>query len=97
MVFFRRPSHRAAYRFYRMLNFQTWLLSTKMETVWKHSNLPVMFTTWIWAVCANLCGTCELSSCAFNCLSKQMLIIRANVWRLIDALTEANYSFQQGI
>jgi len=26
-----------------------------------------------------------------------MLIIRANVWRLIDALTEANYSFQQGI
>jgi len=26
-----------------------------------------------------------------------MLIITANVWRLIDALTEANYSFQQGI
>jgi len=26
-----------------------------------------------------------------------MLIIRANVWRLIDALTEANCSFQQGI
>ena len=26
-----------------------------------------------------------------------MLIIRANVWRLIDALTEANYSFQRGI
>jgi len=26
-----------------------------------------------------------------------MLIIRANVWRLIDALTEANYYFQQGI
>jgi len=24
-------------------------------------------------------------------------VIRANVWRLIDALTEANYSFQQGI
>jgi len=23
-----------------------------------------------------------------------MLIIRADVWRLIDALTEANYSFQ---
>jgi len=27
--------------------------------------------------------------------NKQMLIIRVNVWRLIDALT--NYSFQQGI
>jgi len=25
------------------------------------------------------------------------MIIRANVWRLIDVLTEANYSFQQGI
>jgi len=25
-----------------------------MVTVWKHSNLPVMFATWIWAVCANL-------------------------------------------
>ena len=37
------------------------------------------------AVCANLCGRCELSSCAFDCLSKQMLIIRANFWRLIDA------------
>ena len=24
-----------------------------------------------------------------------MLIIRANVWRLIDDLTEANYSFQE--
>jgi len=24
------PSHRAAYRFYRRLTFQTWLLSTKM-------------------------------------------------------------------
>ena len=24
-----------------------------------------------------------------------MLIIRANVWRLIDALIEASYSFQQ--
>jgi len=45
----------------------------------------------------NLSCLCELSSCAFNCFSKQMLIIRANVWRLIDALTEANYSFQQGI
>jgi len=33
------------------------------------------------------------SSCAFNCISKQMLIIRANVRRLFDALTEANYSF----
>ena len=42
-----------------------------MVTVWKHSNLPVIFATWIWAVCANLCGRCELSSCAFNCLSKQ--------------------------
>ena len=69
----------------------------QMVTVWKRSNLPVMFATWIWAVCVNLCGRCERSSCAFNCLSKQMLIIRANVWRLIDALTEANYSFQQGI
>jgi len=68
-----------------------------MVTVWKHSNLPVMFATWIWVVCANLCGRCELSSYAFNCLSKQMLIITANVWRLIDALTEANYSFQQGV
>jgi len=28
---------------------------------------------------------------------KQMLIIRINVWRLIDPLTEANYSFQQGM
>jgi len=26
-----------------------------------------------------------------------MLIIRAKIWRLTDALTEANYSFQQGI
>jgi len=56
-----------------------------------------MFATWIWAVCANLCGRCELSSCAFKYLSKQLPIIRANVWRLIDALTEANYSFQQGV
>ena len=31
-----------------------------MATVWKYSNLPVMFATWIWAVCANLCGRCEL-------------------------------------
>ena len=54
-----------------------------------------MFATWIWAVCANLCGRCELSSCAFNCLSKQMLIMRAKVWRLIDVLTEANYSFSK--
>ena len=36
---------------------------------------------------------CELSSCAFNCITKQMLIIRANVWRLLDAFTEASYSF----
>jgi len=56
-------------------------------------NLPVKFATYIWAVCANLCGRCELSSCPFNCISKQMLIIRANVWRLIVAFTEANYSF----
>jgi len=56
-----------------------------------------MFATWIWAVCANLCGRCKLNSCAFNCLNKQTLIIRANVWRLVDALTEANYSFQQGV
>jgi len=54
-----------------------------MVTVYKYSNRPVMFATWIWAVCANLCGRCELSSCAFNCLSKQMLIMRAKVWRLI--------------
>ena len=26
-----------------------------------------------------------------------LIISRANAWRLIDALTEANYSFQQGI
>jgi len=26
-----------------------------------------------------------------------MLIIATNDWRLIDALTEANYPFQQGI
>jgi len=74
-----------------------WLQSTKMVTVWKYRNLPVMFATWIWADCVNLCGRCELNSCAFNCLSKQMLIITANVWRPIDVLTEANYSFQQGI
>ena len=30
-------------------------------------------------------------------LRKQMLIIRANVRRLIAVLTEANYSFQQDI
>ena len=48
-----------------------------MVTVWKHSNLPVVFATWNWAVCPNLCGRCELSSCVFNCLSKQILIIRA--------------------
>jgi len=39
----------------------------------------------------------NLAVVLFNWLSKQMLIIRANVWRLIDALTEANYSFQPGI
>ena len=70
-VLHRRPSHRAGYRFYRRLTFRTWLPSTKMVTVWKYSNLPVMFATWIWAVSTNLCGRCELSSCAFNCLSKQ--------------------------
>jgi len=35
----------------------------------------------------------NLAACAFNCISKQMLIIKANTWRLIDALTDANYSF----
>jgi len=30
-----KPSHSAAYRFYRRLTFQTWLLSTKMLTVWE--------------------------------------------------------------
>jgi len=26
-----------------------------------YSNLPVKFATWIWAVCANVAGRCELS------------------------------------
>jgi len=39
----------------------------------------------------------NLAVVLLNCLSKQMLIIRANVWRLINALTEANYSFHQGV
>jgi len=79
-------------------------LNCQIQQLWNntiqeqiYSNLPVKFTTWIWAVCANLCGRCELSSCAFNCISKEMLISRANVWRLINALTEANCSFCQGI
>jgi len=70
-VLHRRPSHRAAYRLYRMLTFQTLRLSIKMVTVWKYSNLPVMIATWIWAVCLNLCGRCELGSCAFNSLANR--------------------------
>ena len=38
---------------------------------------------------------CELSSGAFNCLSKQMLIIRANVWRLIESLTKLTILFSK--
>jgi len=40
MAFFTegQVNHRASYRFYRRLTFQSRLLSTKMVTVWKYSN-----------------------------------------------------------
>jgi len=31
-----------------------------------YSNLPVTFATQIWAVCANLCGKCKVSSLCFQ-------------------------------
>jgi len=39
-----------------------------MVTVWKHNNLPSMFATWIWAVCANL-AVVLLTALANRCWS----------------------------